>query len=124
MARWRSLDARTVAPTQRRIRGTRREEDRAWGRNPIADSLASVLRLAWTWNAETIAADPDLLISFTDLLNLLSLTRAASPWICERGSLASFHYLRPTTDWLGVVTKRVLTATPFRTLGFITQATL
>jgi hypothetical protein len=41
-----------------------------WDRDPIADEVASALRLAWTWHAETIAATSDLLISFTSLLNL------------------------------------------------------
>jgi len=42
-----------------------------WARNPIADELASVLRLARASSADTIAATSDLLLSFTTLLNLL-----------------------------------------------------
>jgi hypothetical protein len=53
------------------LRAAERVDALEWARYPIADELASVLRLAWTSFEEMIATTPRLLDSFNRLLNLL-----------------------------------------------------
>jgi hypothetical protein len=42
-----------------------------WSRNHLADTVAGALRAAWTWHSDSIAANGDLLVKFSALLNLL-----------------------------------------------------
>ena len=42
-----------------------------WERDPLADGIAAVMNLAWTWHAEAISTDQALLKDFMALLNLL-----------------------------------------------------
>lgn len=42
-----------------------------WAQYPIADEIATILNLAWTWSSDAIAADQSHLADFTELLNML-----------------------------------------------------
>jgi hypothetical protein len=53
------------------LRAAERVRPFEWARDPIADEAAAVLRRAWTWHGDDIAADADLRLSFSTLLNLL-----------------------------------------------------
>jgi len=59
----------TAVPWLRRVAEDLSPYD--WDRDSLADGLAGVMNLAWTWHSETIATDQALLTEFIALLNLL-----------------------------------------------------
>jgi hypothetical protein len=58
-----------AVPWLRRVAEALRPYD--WKQDPLAEELAAVMNLAWTWSSETIATDQGLLTDFMELLNLL-----------------------------------------------------
>lgn len=42
-----------------------------WKRQPVAEDLAAVMSIAWTWNSSTIGSDEKSLKDFMELLNIL-----------------------------------------------------
>jgi len=65
---------RPAVPWLRRIAEALRPYD--WERDPLADDLAAVMNLAWTWHSETIATDQALITEFMALLNLLIIRQS------------------------------------------------
>lgn len=58
-----------AVPWLRRVAEALRPDE--WQRDSLADGLAAVLNLAWTWHSETIATDQSLLADYMELLNIL-----------------------------------------------------
>ena len=67
-----------------------------WSRDQIADSIARVLGVTWTWCAESVSVDKKLMADFVELLNIL-VTQQSRSAMALRDTVARSAQMPPTS---------------------------